>query len=160
MKRFYSTLALFLFSLNFAQAGPLFDDYLNYVRPGTGTGPGKAQAVATSRQPVGQSFTVPDNTGEIYRIGIRPVYDTWQPEETVTMTLYDTPQKTVKLGEYVIDESTCHVDSYVIGNGSSFRRTDDYVLYYQFRKLTEGKKAILLRAFCCRRRWAGSVLGI
>lgn len=138
MKKLNATIIFLLVSITGACAGPLFDDYLNYVRPGTGTGPGKAQATASAQQPLGQSFTVPANTGEIYRIGVRPVYDTWVAGEKVTMTLYDSPQKKQKLGEYVIDEATCHVDQYVIGNGSEFNKSGDRVLYFQFRKPTNG----------------------
>lgn len=119
-------------------AGPLFDDYLNYVRPGTGTGPGKTAVAVKSGSPVGQSFTLPANTGEVYRVGVRPVYDTWHPGESVTMALYDSPEKKRKLGEYTIDEATCRVDQYVTGNGSGFRETGDRVLFFQFRKPTEG----------------------
>ncbi len=137
MKRLIPLLALLAASA--AQAGPLFDDYLNYVRPGTGTGPGKSSVVVKAGSPVGQSFTVPPGTGEVYRIGVRPVYDTWNPGESVTMTLYDSPEKKRKLGEYTIDEATCHVDQYVIGNGSQFRESHDYVLYFQFRKPTDGR---------------------
>ena len=144
MNRLIAALALVstLFAANIVQAGPLFDDYLNYVRPGTGTGPGKAVAKVKTGSPIGQSFTVPSGTGEIYRIGVRPVYDTWQPGESVTMTLYDSPEKKIKLGDYTIDEATCHVDQYVIGNGSKFRETGDRVLYFQFRKATEGRSQL------------------
>lgn len=121
-----------------ASAGALFDDYLNYVRPGTGTGPGHAQAATAPGQPIGQSFTIAANTGEVYRIGVRPVYDTWEPDESVTMTLYSSPDKKQKLGEYKIGEATCHVDDYCVGNGSESKHTGDHVLYYQFRKPTAG----------------------
>jgi len=139
MKKAILSVVVALMTLTGANAGALFDDYLNYVRPGTGTGPGKAQATATAAQPIGQSFTVPESTGEVYRIGIRPVYDSWSPDETVTMALYDSPEKKAKLGEYTIDEATCRVMDYKTGNGSEFRDSKDYVLYFQFRKLTEGK---------------------
>ncbi len=54
------------------------------------------------------------------------------------MTLYDSPERKRKLGDYSIDEATCHVDQYVIGNGSQFRETGDRVLYYQFRAAAQG----------------------
>lgn len=117
-----------------AQAGPLFDDYLNYVRSGAGTGPGNVTFTVSSDRPVGQSFTVPANTGEVYRIGIRPVYETWNPGEKVTMTLYDSPQKKQKMGEYTIEEATSHVQ--VVND------TKDRVLYFQFRQPTKGSNSL------------------
>lgn len=139
MKKAITTVVVALVAVGGANAGALFDDYLNYVRPGTGTGPGRAQLTATTAQSVGQSLTVPANTGEIYRIGIRAVQETWSPDETVAMTLYDSPEKKTRLGEYSIGQATSRVMDYKTGNGSEFRDSKDYVLYFQFRKLTEGK---------------------
>jgi len=118
-----------------AHAGKLFDDYLNYVRPGPGTGPGNTQAVASNRNLIAQSFTVSQNTGEIYRIGIRPIYKTWDPGERVVMALF-TMQGNHKLGQYVIDETTSHIQS--IYDLERRRETDDRVLWFQFRALTNG----------------------
>lgn len=142
MRHVFPTLVLAFITAAGTSAGPLFDDYLNYVRPGTGTGPGSAAAAVKTGEPVGQSFTVPPGTGEVYRIGVRPVYETWNTGESVTMTLYDSPEKSRKLGEYTIDEATCHVDQYVTGNGSQFEQSKDRVLYFQFRKATDGAQVL------------------
>src|SRR3990172_9451668 len=105
----FPAFAICLFSLlsyAVARGGPLFDDYLNFVRVGVSTGPGEAQALCEASQPIGQSFTLPPGTGEVYRIGVRPMYATWTTGEQVTMTLFDSPQRKHKLGGYTIDQAT------------------------------------------------------
>lgn len=114
-----------------ACAGQLFDDYLNYVRPGSSTGPGSVSISATSSQPAGESFSVPANTSEIYRIGIRPVYDTWNTGEQVTLVLYDSPQKDHKLASYSVDQATSRVQPVA--------DTQDRVLYFQLRAPVGGR---------------------
>jgi hypothetical protein len=139
-KTLLAGLLLTLTMLETAFAGPLFDDYLNYVRPGIDTGPGDVTVFVTSAQPVGQSFVLPENTGEVYRIGVRPAYDSWGEGEEVTLSLYDSPEKANKLGSYTIDYLTSRVDEYKIGNGASFDSTGDFVLYFQLRSQTSGKR--------------------
>lgn len=120
-------------------AGPLFDDYLNPVRPGPGTGPGSGSASTAPGRGVGQTLTLAPDTGEIYRIGVRPVYDSWGPDERVTMTLYDSAGKAGRLAEYSIDAATSRVDQYVAGDGSRFKETGDRVLFFQFRAPAKGR---------------------
>jgi len=103
--------------------------------------PGKASAAATADKPVGQSITLP-RAPRVYRIGVRPVYDTWNAGETVTMASTIRNEKKRKLGDYSIGEATCHVDQCVLGNGSQFSGTGDRVLYFQFRKPTEGPEQV------------------
>ncbi len=108
-----------------AQAGPVFDDYLNHVRPGPGTAPGDTAATASSGRPVGQTFSVAPGTGEIYRIGVRPVYETWGPGESVTLTLYDAARGGSRIGRYAIDHATCRVQP--------IHETQDRVLWFHLR---------------------------
>lgn len=119
-------------------AGPLFDDYLNHLRPGPGTGPAKSRVEVTSSRSLTQTIILPDSVGEIYRIGVRPLYDTWNPGETVTMALFDSPEKEHALGSYSIDEATSRVQDYKTGDGSKASSTGDHVLYFQFRKTVKG----------------------
>jgi len=121
------------------QAGPLFDDYLNPVRPGPGTGAGNISVSTSSAGGIGQTFALAPNTAEVYRIGVRPIYQSWGPEERVTLTLYDSPRKTTKLAEYQIDAATSRVQPYVLGDGSHFKQTDDRVLFFQLRARTQGR---------------------
>lgn len=134
--------ATYLILTTSVHAGPLFDDYLNYVRPGDGTGPGATKVSVASDKPVGQTFAVADGAGEVYRIGVRPVYDTWNPGESVTLTLYDSADRKQKLGSYTIDEGTCRVQAPVVGDGSKFSDTNDRVLYFQLRAPTKGLKQL------------------
>ena len=131
MKKLF-VIGFVLLTLGSAHAGVLFQDYLNYVRLGVGTGPGTGKVTVEPSQPVGQSFAVPSNTGEIYRIGVRPAYETWEAGERVTMTLYGSPDKAQKLGEYAIDYESCHVQ----GTDSEDGKHDsgDKILYFQLRQ--------------------------
>lgn len=116
------------------RGGELLDDYLNYVRPGPGTGPGDVPVAVRGSRPIGQSLTVAAGTGEIYRIGVRPVYETWATGETVTLTLYDSPARRSKLGSYSVAEETCRV--------SEIHETKDRVLFFQLRVPTKGRKDV------------------
>ncbi|MFQ3549263.1 MAG: heparinase II/III family protein, partial [Armatimonadota bacterium] len=131
LKLFASFMLLVLFAIP-ASCGELFDDYLNYVRPGISTGVGDISVEASLANKIGQSFVVPDNTGEIYRIGIRPVYETWQEGEVVTMTLYQGKSAGNKIGEYSIDHSTSGI--------MVVHDTKDRILWFQFRAKTNGEK--------------------
>lgn len=132
---------VFLASAAGVYAGGLFDDYLNPVRPGPCTGPANSFAAVSPGRNLGQSFSLPADAGEIYRIGVRPKYESWSPDERVTLTLYESPEKKTKLGSYSIDAATSRVDQYVIGDGSHFRKSEDYVLYFQLRVPTQGRTA-------------------
>lgn len=130
--RYYRRICIaVLVASSWATAGPLFDDYLNYVRPGPGTEPGNATAEVTASKPLGQVITLDKSVGEIYRIGLRPVYETWAPGETVTLTLYDKPQRGTKLASYDIEEATSHVQA--------IHDTKDRVLYWHLRAPTKGR---------------------
>ncbi|MEI6914685.1 MAG: heparinase II/III family protein [Armatimonadota bacterium] len=86
-------------------AGPLLDDYLNYARAGEKVLPSKTEL---SGGVIGQSFAVAPNTAEIYRIGVYANTDaeSWSSDETVTLTLYDSPKKAKTYGSFTIDQST------------------------------------------------------
>lgn len=145
MLRLFAALAFITLPLPHATAGQLFDDYLNHVRPGPGTGPGKARLTVTGARPVGQTFTCPADVGEVYRIGVRPVYDTWNQGERVTLTLFDSPAGTEKLGAYTIDEPTSRVQPYVMGSGSESGHVNDRVLYFQLRAPVKGGAKMLFQ---------------
>ncbi|MGQ9456022.1 MAG: heparinase II/III family protein [Armatimonadota bacterium] len=145
MRRHIPTVALAILAVaNITDAGPLFDDYLNPVRPGISTGPGNTSISTQPGKGIGQTFTLPSNVGEIYRIGVRPVYDTWDIDETVTLTLYTDQDKRRKLGSYSINAATSHVQEYVIGDGSHFRQTGDRVLFFQLRTPISGQDKFYL----------------
>ncbi|HPU27778.1 MAG TPA: heparinase II/III family protein [Phycisphaerae bacterium] len=131
MKSFFVAVIAFGTAAGPLLAGPLFDDYLNPVRPGSDTGPGSEQAVASARSPLGQTFSVEGGVGEVYRIGLRPVYETWEPGETVTLTLYTSPDRKQKLASYAIEEATSHVQP--------IHNTKDCVLYWHLRAPTQGR---------------------
>ncbi|MGB9620297.1 MAG: heparinase II/III family protein, partial [Armatimonadota bacterium] len=137
--RAFTITALALLCSLHAGAGQLFDDYLNPVRPGPGTGPGDTFVSTSADRGIGQVFTVPSNTSEIYRIGVRPVYESWSADEGVTLTLYDSPRKTTKLASYHIEAATSRVQQYVFGDGSHFKQTGDRVLFFQLRAPTRGR---------------------
>jgi hypothetical protein len=139
MKNFLHLLVAVVSIASAAQAGPLFDDYLNPVRPGLGTGQGNTIASTEPGKGIGQTFTLPGKVSEVYRIGVRPVYDTWESGESVTLTLYEDERKSSKLGDYTIDSSTSRVQQYVIGDGSHFRQSGDRVLFFQLRTPAKGR---------------------
>ncbi|MDH7601288.1 MAG: heparinase II/III family protein [Armatimonadota bacterium] len=140
MKTFVCTLLFTLLIGASGNAGPLFDDYLNPVRPGPCTGPGNTSVSTGPGKTIGQTFTVDANVGEIYRIGVRPVYDSWDLSESVTLCLYSGPDKKTKLREYTISGATSRVQQYVIGDGSHFRESGDRVLFFQLRVPTGGRR--------------------
>lgn len=94
-------------------AGPTLDDMLNYAvvdqrcpaesvkEEGMGlVTQGKAQFVAlTAQQPLGQTFTLGPTADILWRVcvGICHWSDSWQEGEEVTFTLWDSPEKNVRL---------------------------------------------------------------
>lgn len=102
-------LSALIFPPSAAIAGPLLDDYLNYPRIGAEAKPGSGDA---SGQLVGQDIDIPENTAEVFRIGVYALPDppSWTPDETVTLTLYNSSAKTTRLGTYSIDGLTNKTD--------------------------------------------------
>src|SRR5262249_30478482 len=100
-------------------------------------GPGPARAICLLGHPIGQTFTLPPKIAEIYRIGIRPAHETWTTGERVTMTLFDSPRRKLKLGQYTTDQAPCHVQPVHVVNG----KDTDRVRYFQFRAPTTGRNA-------------------
>ncbi len=129
--------AAFLSGAASVSGGPLFDDYLNYVRLGEKAAPPSGDVMLTSSSPLGQTFAVAPGTGEIYRIGlyVNASAETWEPSEKVTLTLYDSPDKTRKLGEFSIDGTTCRVQG--IRN-----REQDRVLLFPLRARLDGQSSL------------------
>ncbi len=109
--KFASILLALLFFCSPIFSGPLFDDYLNYARLGEQICCGDSEIALTKKQTIGQSFRVQPGTSEIYRIGLRANSepDSWSADETVTLSLYDSPKKGRKLASYSIDGATCRI---------------------------------------------------
>ncbi len=100
------------------QAGPVFDDLLNYPvvdqrcpagndTEGMGLAvQGKCQwTVLTRETPVGQTIKVGDNADKLWHIcvGVCHWPDSWQQGEDVTFTLWDSPAKKKQLYTRTID---------------------------------------------------------
>ncbi|BCW98698.1 MAG: hypothetical protein KatS3mg024_1525 [Armatimonadota bacterium] len=117
--------------------GPLFDDYLNYARLGEKAAPPAGDVMLTTASPLGQTFAVSPGTGEIYRIGlyVNNSGETWATDETVTLTLYDSPGKSRKLGAFSIDGATCRVQGLR-------HHEQDRVLLFPLRAKLDGQSSL------------------
>lgn len=78
------------------------EDYLNYLRMGPHSGSAAGRTVLTGTAPLGQTFTLAPDVGEVYRIRVRigQEDEDWQADEAVTLKLWDSPGRSQLLGEY------------------------------------------------------------
>ena len=95
------TLLCLLFIASAVHAGPVLDRILNQMVLDTSNSPLHQSRSKTIRpdNPIGQSFTTGANVAEISRIAIScsSWHKTWTEDESLVLTLYDSPEKTVQI---------------------------------------------------------------
>jgi heparan-sulfate lyase len=88
---------------------PVLERLLNGAKLGAHTATRSDQRFATIQpgQPVGQTFVVSEQCVEVFRIAIWQAFwhETWQPDEILVMTLWDSPQKRTSYGRCAIPYS-------------------------------------------------------
>ncbi|MDH7602145.1 MAG: alginate lyase family protein [Armatimonadota bacterium] len=88
-----------------AVGGPVLDDILNTMFVDQSLVPsGDDYATVTPDKPLGQTFVTGDKTVRICRIALKVAYEheSWQPGESLVVTLWDSPKKQQKLGSFAI----------------------------------------------------------
>lgn len=89
--------------------GPVLDEILNCAKLGDHTSVRDEGRFCTiePRKPVGQTFAVGADIQEVYRIALWQAFwhETWQPDEVLMMTLWDSPQKHTSYGRFGIPYS-------------------------------------------------------
>lgn len=85
-----------------AVVGPLLDEIMNCPRLGAHT-PSRDDSRHATIEPdgaVGQTFRTGGDTEQVFRIAVWHAYwnESWQPDETVVMTLWDSPAKNTAYG--------------------------------------------------------------
>ena len=88
-----------------AYAGPVLDDILNsmYIDQSLARSGDDYLTIAPDK-PLGQTFVTGDQTVLICRIALRVAYrhESWQPGESLVLTLWDSPAKKTQLGRFAI----------------------------------------------------------
>lgn len=88
---------------------PLLEEILNSAKLGAHTSARDESRYATIEpdKPVGQTFVVGDAVQGVFRIAIWQAFwhETWQPDEKLVLTLWDSPSKKVSYGRYAIPYS-------------------------------------------------------
>lgn len=89
-----------------ACAGPVLDDILNAMQidQRAPARTGDDYTIITRDKPVGQSFTNGDKVNRICRVAVYIAYwhEDWQPDESLVMTLWDSPEKKESLASFDI----------------------------------------------------------
>ncbi|GIV19187.1 MAG: hypothetical protein KatS3mg023_0938 [Armatimonadota bacterium] len=92
-----------------AKEMPVLERLLNGAKMGAHTTTRNESRFATIQpgQPVGQTFVVSERCEEVFRIAIWQAFwhETWQPDEVLVMTLWDSPQKRFSYGRCAIPYS-------------------------------------------------------
>lgn len=95
-----------LAALSSAQAGPVLDEILNCLHLDQQTSPRDENRFCTVEPgiPIGQTFVVGEEVEEIFRIALWQAFwhDTWQPDEALVLTLWDSPEKRTAYGRCAI----------------------------------------------------------
>ncbi len=99
--------ALFSLTTSFVHADmPILEQILNCAKMGAHTPRRDEQRFVHIERgkPVGQTFVVSDEAVEVFRIAIWQAFwhETWQPDESLVLTLWDSPQKKVSYGRCAI----------------------------------------------------------
>ncbi len=104
-------LVLLVCVIGYANAAemPILERLLNGAKLGAHAAQRDDNRFATIQrgQPVGQTFVVSTQCVEVFRIAIWQAFwhETWQPDEMLVMTLWDSPQKRVSYGRCAIPYS-------------------------------------------------------
>lgn len=96
------TVSLLVAFVPAAIGGPLLDDLLNCARLGAHS-PGREDGASIDiavNKPVGQTFRTTDRAKRVFRIALWQAFwhESWQPDEVLVMTLWDSPQKKTAYG--------------------------------------------------------------
>lgn len=112
MRRGAALLSVFLACvIGYARAEemPILERLLNGAKLGAHTTARDDRRFATigAGQPVGQTFVVSERCVEVFRIAIWQAFwhETWQPDEVLVMTLWDSPRRRVSYGRCAIPYS-------------------------------------------------------
>ena len=112
MKPILGSLLLTAALLTSANASPdlaRLEELLNGARMGAHTTARHQQRFAEIRPdtPVGQTFVVSEHATHVFRVAIWQAFwhESWQPDEKLVMTLWDSPQKRLSYGRYTIPYS-------------------------------------------------------
>jgi len=89
-----------------AQGGPVLEEILNGLRLDQHTSKRDENRFAAIEpgRPLGQTFTVGQDVEKVFRIALWQAFwhETWQPDETLVMTLWDSPEKRTAYGRFAI----------------------------------------------------------
>lgn len=77
--------------------GPVLDQHTNKIAGGR-------HATITADEPVGQTFVTGEDVVEVFRVAVWQVFwhESWEPDEALVMTLWDSPKKAVSYGRFAI----------------------------------------------------------
>lgn len=104
-----SPVCLAMLACSLGWCGPVLEDILNGMALGPHSGARSELRHCTieSGAPVGQTFVVGEGVVEVARIALWQAFwhETWQPDESLVLTLWDSPQKRTSYGREAIPYS-------------------------------------------------------